>query len=193
MITNWTEVQETYISGDMSLKDLAANSDFSLEQVKSRCSKEEWVEKRKQFRKDTLSNAKRNAKKLQSAFFGKDFISLELLSNLVFERLQERSQECAPLTLNNGSSAESKANENLSAKSIDKELMDIGKLLHVIVQAKVAICGEVSEKAQVKFEIDNVKLDYEKVRLQNEQKKAEELGPQELHIVMSDEIRAWGK
>ena len=54
---NWRKVELDYIKGTVSYRDIAKKYKISTRQVSDRGKKENWVEKRKQFRDETYSEA----------------------------------------------------------------------------------------------------------------------------------------
>ena len=90
---DWTPIRGDYVTGDVTLPELAKKHDVSLPSVTHRCTNDKWVAARDSFRAELGRETQRKIAAKYAAGKAKDFDRLEKASDALAEQIENGSLE----------------------------------------------------------------------------------------------------
>lgn len=120
---NWSKIKSTYVTGEMSQREVAKKYGVSESQLAVRASNEGWVQLRREHRRKVEEKAKQKAVERKSEMMAAQLVDIGTAGENLAALIAEISTETRSLRIGRTKKADTKAIRNLTGSL--KDLVDV--------------------------------------------------------------------
>lgn len=186
---NWEKIKTEYITTDISTRKLAEKHHTTQGEISKRCSKEKWVELRKDHRYKVTSKAVQKTASLRANLLEKELQSLGYLSESISAAASDPHQFQRHIINCLNSDGSKVPKEMICAKYDTKSLRELASTIAIVVGLKMQIAGILTERDSIMADIAQQRLEIERMKYELMIVKSSCADSHEVRVIIADELQ----
>jgi len=172
---DWATIKAEYISGNISLRDLAAKHGIPFSTIRDRALKEGWAKERESIRNKLLTRTvQKTTDRIATSIsksLAKEYEIADKLANVLSRALEDPDQFNRHLVVKKVKmgNCEKQCVEELQFDKVDmRAVAEAAKSLQVVEAVKRSIAGILTEAQKERLRLEREKLEIEKARAEKD-------------------------